>query len=258
VQGLPTDIVRAREPVLEKVLSHLPDEVLSALAHGLERHAGQLEAGRLYADYDGGGCAVGVMLRELSPSSYQQGRIQFWLRRRRHASVLTERVDFDRGVVTRLSHVETCFDLTAAALVESAPETGTRVAANATGRWMAEGCRQQLRARNSGFYFPKEWVTPRPRRLLPPLPLSTARRRMVAHDGTERLVLVPSRPRLAVQRRLIMPGSPAAREPITVPGIALAACAGTAASSPPEVMASHASQFLASATSGANLVNCAA
>ena len=65
--------MREREPVLDKVLSHLPDELLSALAYGLERHAGRLEAGRLYSDYDGGGCAVGVMLREMSPEPTARG-----------------------------------------------------------------------------------------------------------------------------------------------------------------------------------------
>jgi hypothetical protein len=258
VQGLPTDIVRAREPVLAKVLSHLPDELLSALAHGLERHAGHLEAGRLYAGYDGGGCAVGVMLRELSPSSYRQGRIQFWVRRRRHESVLTERVDFERAVITRLSHIETCFDLTAAAVSERAPETSAQVAANATGRWMAEGCRAQLRARRSAFYFPAEWAAPRRRSLLPPLRISTKRRVVVAHDGTERFVTVPSPRPVALQRRLIMPGSPAASDPITVPGNVFAAFGGTAASNPPEVIASHASHRCASATVGATLVNCSA
>jgi hypothetical protein len=204
VQGLPADIARSREPVLARVLSHLPDDVLSALAHGLERHAGRLEVGRLYADYDGGGCAVGVMLRELTPSEYDRGRLHFWARRHRHRSVLSERVKFERSLVTRLSHVEMCFDRTALTLCEHAEAEDVRTAANATGRWMAEECRQQLRARSrsgqSGFFVPQEWLMERRerRRLrhrspLPSLPAITRMRRVTAHDGTEIVVRLPGK-----------------------------------------------------------------
>jgi hypothetical protein len=209
VQGLPTHIARAREPVLASVLSHLPDEMLSALAYGLERHAGRLQAGHLYADYDGGGCAVGVMLRELSPSVYQEGRLRFWARRRRHASVLTEHVSLERSLVTRLSHVEMCFDRTAMTLCEQVEEGDKATAANATGRWMAEQCREELRARSRaghvGFFVPEDWQAPKPRRqraaarqqlaLPAALPAMTRLRRMTAHDGTQTLVSVPARRR---------------------------------------------------------------
>jgi hypothetical protein len=190
--------------VLARVLSHLPDDVLSALAHGLERHAGRLEPGRLYGDYDGGGCAVGVMLRELSPSEYERGRLQFWARRRRHESVLTERVPFDRSVVTRLSHVEMCFDRTASTLCEHAEAEDPETAANATGRWMAEGCREHLRARSGagdrGFFVPEEWLggarAQRPARSpsqMPSLSRITRIRRVATHDGGEISVTVPAK-----------------------------------------------------------------
>jgi hypothetical protein len=199
VQGLPVEITRAREPVLAKVLSHLPDEILSALAHGLERHAGRLEAGRLYSDYDGGGCAVGVMLRELSPAEYEQGRLQFWARRRRHRSVLTERVPFEPSLVTRLSHVEMCFDRTAFTLCEHVGGEDVRAAANTTGRWIAEECRQQLRTRSraghGGFFVPEEWLSARREHRTAPgrapvasLPALTRMRRVAAHDGREVVV----------------------------------------------------------------------
>jgi hypothetical protein len=190
--------------VLARVLSHLPDDVLSALAHGLERHAGRLEPGRLYGDHDGGGCAVGVMLRELSPSEYERGRLQFWARRRRHESVLTERVPFDRSVVTRLSHVEMCFDRTASTLCEHAEAEDPETAANATGRWMAEGCREHLRARSRagdrGFFVPEEWLAgARDRRQarrwsqLPSLSTMARTRRIATHDGGEISITVPSK-----------------------------------------------------------------
>jgi hypothetical protein len=205
VQGLPAHIARSREPVLARVLSHLPDDVLSALSHGLECHAGRLEVGRLYGEYDGGGCAVGVMLRELSPSEYEQGRLQFWARRRRHRSVLSEQVPFERSVVTRLSHVEMCFDRTALTLCEAADAQDVRTAANATGRWMAEECRQQLRARSRAgdgrFFVPQEWVTERRDRSahLPSLPTIARMRRVTAHDGTAIAVTLPGR-RMAAER----------------------------------------------------------
>jgi hypothetical protein len=176
--------------------------MLSALAHGLERHDGRLQVGRLYADYDGGGCAVGVMLRELSPAAYREGRVRFWARRHRHHSVLTERVPLEPSLVTRLSHVEMCFDRTAITLCEQVAEDDEATAANATGRWLAEQCREQLRARNrdgkSGFFVPEEWQRPR-RRIARRAPLTamTAVRRMTAHDGTHRIVSVRSRQRTA-------------------------------------------------------------
>jgi hypothetical protein len=147
--------------VVSKALSHLSDEILSALAHGLERHAGRLSAGRLYAGYDGGGCAVGVMLRELSPAAYTRGRVHFWARHRRHRSVLATRTELAPSVLTRLSHIEMCFDSTAMAMRELAPEVDAQGAANATGRWVAELCREHLRARagagEDGFFVPVEW-----------------------------------------------------------------------------------------------------
>jgi hypothetical protein len=170
VHQLPATVARHRESVLDKVLGHLPDELLSALALGLERHAGRLIAGQLYDDYDGGGCAVGVMLRELTPSAYRTGRLRFQVRRHRHRSVLTERTDFDDRLITRLSHVEMCFDRTAVSLSEHTGDPDLPAAANATGRWMAEACRRRLRTRNRGFFVPSGWgpgpVSPRPARVL--------------------------------------------------------------------------------------------
>lgn len=205
--SLPSNVAAAREPSLAKALSHLPDEILSALAFGLERHAGRLEVGRLYADHDGGGCAVGVMLRELAPEAYRQTRLQFWVRRHRHRSVLSEPVAFERSLITRLSHVEMCFDQTAAAVRVHSPEADLAAAANATGRWMAECCRAELRARSrarhTGFFVPEEWQTATPERRRPatesrdadgaPMPtMSTSVRQLTACDGTVTLVAVPS------------------------------------------------------------------
>jgi hypothetical protein len=112
--------------------------------------------------------------------------------------VLTERVSFDRSLVTRLSHVEMCFDRTAMTLCEEVEDGDVATAANATGRWMAEQCREQLRARsragNSGFFVPEEWQ--RSRRQITrraSLPAVTGLRRITGQDGTPRLVPVRSR-----------------------------------------------------------------
>jgi len=162
--ALPAEVIGFREHVVSKALSHLSDEILSALALGLERHAGRLVAGRLYDEYEGGGCAVGVMLRELSPAAYTRGRVHFWACHRRHHSVLAARTQLEPSVLTRLSHIEMCFDSTAMAMRERAPEVDARAAANATGRWVAELCREQLRARagagEAGFFVPAEWDRP--------------------------------------------------------------------------------------------------
>ncbi len=184
---LPQPVARYREPVLDQALSHLPDELLSALALGLERHAGRLIAGRLYDGYDGGGCAVGVMLRELSPADYRRGRLHFLVRRHRHRSVLTERTRFEPALVTRLSHLEMCFDRTTVSLSEHTGDPDLPGAANATGRWMAERCRRRLRARNPGFFVPEAW---QPQGIVRPRAF-TATRRMTGHDGAVMPVLVP-------------------------------------------------------------------
>ena len=62
---LPEDLARERGTVLAGVLRELPSELLVALLHGLRRHADCLVAGKLTTRE--GGCAVGVMLRELGP-----------------------------------------------------------------------------------------------------------------------------------------------------------------------------------------------
>lgn len=192
---LPPHVARHREPILDQVLSHLPDELLSALAHGLDRHAGGLVAGRLYDRYDGGGCAVGVMLRELSPEAFRQGRLQFMVRRHRQRTILREPTGLHRSLVTRLSHVEMCFDRTAVTLAEHAAAPDLAAAANVTGRWMAERCRQRLHERNRSFFVPESWMARRVAPGLPPcaLPVGemvrdagtvTPVRRMIGHDGT--------------------------------------------------------------------------
>lgn len=224
---LPAHVAQAREPIVTKVLSHLPDELVSALAHGLERHAGRLTVGRLYQDHDGGGCAVGVMLRELTPSAYSEGRLRFLVRRRLHRSVLTEQVELERSVVTRLSHVEMCFDQTAKAMCEYMPETDLSAAADATGRWMAELCREQLRARNRagqvGFFVPDDWQVqhtaddPGPQQqpghvALAPA-LITHIRKAVSRDGAVRAIPV---------RNGEMPRFVSGRRGVAMPGVLLA------------------------------------
>jgi hypothetical protein len=83
-------------------------------------------------------------------------------------------------------------------LCEQVEEGDKTTAANATGRWMAEQCREQLRARSragkSGFFVPEEWQRSRrqiARRLS--VPGMTGLRRITGQGGAQRLVPVRSR-----------------------------------------------------------------
>jgi hypothetical protein len=174
------------------------------------------------------------------------------VRRRRHDTVLTERVELERSLVTRLSHVEMCFDRTAFTLCEHDDREDPHAAANTTGRWMAEQCRRQLRARSragqAAFFVPEEWLTAaRAQRIarqcakMPSLPLRM--RRVAEVDGSEVVVNVPGKrarppqpaPALAVTRTrrltaadgtavvVTLPGPRALPTPTPAPALALAA-----------------------------------
>jgi hypothetical protein len=61
----PPAVARERSPVLHRALRGLPVTLLEPLLTGLRRHADALVPGELQTS-DGGGCAVGRMLRELA------------------------------------------------------------------------------------------------------------------------------------------------------------------------------------------------
>src|SRR5436190_23852850 len=102
------EAVLGRTPTLRRTLRGLPDTMLRALVQALENHLHALVPGRLFRDPAGGGCAVGLMLRELDPERYEtRSRVRFWLRDRwrRRAQSYPE---LARN--PRLRHLEWIFD----------------------------------------------------------------------------------------------------------------------------------------------------
>lgn len=159
-QGLITEQL-ARDPMLverrqmlRRTLRGLSDLQLEALATGLERHEEQLVAGRLFKSTGGGGCAVGVMLRELDavPS---RGAAAFWLRDRWRRSV-TSYGEMARQ--PRLRHLEWGFD----AAVELLRGAGVKreEAVAAVGRWLRQLAGYELawRAQSRSFATTSEPV----------------------------------------------------------------------------------------------------
>jgi hypothetical protein len=121
--------------VLDRSLRHLPDVMLDAMRRGLDRHDGRLQPGRLFSDE--GGCAVGVMLRELFPGHRFDRRMIKRLRRR-DESVVDECPQLARSL-PRLVHIELCFDVTVRTCREHDPSHSVAEWAQAVGRWFA-GC----------------------------------------------------------------------------------------------------------------------
>jgi hypothetical protein len=127
-----------RRQMLRRTLRGLSGRQLEALATGLERHAEGLVAGRLFRSSSGGGCAVGVMLRELEAVP-RRGTAAFWLRDRWRRSV-TSYPAIRRE--PRLRHLEWGFDAAVQLLRAAGADRGD--AAAAVGRWVGELARQEL------------------------------------------------------------------------------------------------------------------
>jgi len=114
---LPPEIVGERSVIFHRALRGLPLTLLEPLVRGLRRHADSLVPGRLVAG--NGGCALGMMLRELAsdPSRQETGALP--PRRRRpgasaRGSSIYERWPQLAKAYPRLSHVEIIFDATSA------------------------------------------------------------------------------------------------------------------------------------------------
>jgi hypothetical protein len=143
-----------RREMLRRTLRGLPGRQLEALRVGLERHGDQLVAGRLFKSSSGGGCAVGVMLRELEAVPCG-GTPRFWLRDRWRRSV-TSYPAIRRQ--PRLRHLEWGFD----AAVELLRRAGVKrvEAVAAVGRWLRELADYELawRAQTRSFETVREAV----------------------------------------------------------------------------------------------------
>ncbi|MDQ3572945.1 MAG: hypothetical protein M3383_08815 [Actinomycetota bacterium] len=141
---IPDEVIFDRAPVLTRALQGLPDEMLTAMVAGIEAHADDLVPGRLYGESTDGGCAVGVMLRELHPR-HGLGRLRFRLRERNAWGVgaypkLAMRYP-------RLRHVELAFDTTIERTLETSPELSERDAARAAGIWFSSEAQAELARR---------------------------------------------------------------------------------------------------------------
>jgi hypothetical protein len=131
--------------VLGRTLTGLPDHMLAALVDGLEHERGRLVDGRLFLSSAGGGCAVGVLLRELDPAAFEAGRLRFWLRHGWRRTVASY-----PGVAKRqprLAHLERIFDECVSATRRAEPPLSARAAADRVGRWIESRARAELRRR---------------------------------------------------------------------------------------------------------------
>lgn len=141
----PSTVLAERGPVLRRALRGLPEPMLEALVTGLSKHGDDLVAGRLYSGR-GGGCAVGVMLRELDPERYERGRLRFWLRDRWRRGVRSYAGPIHR--TPRLWHLEWTFDAAATELRREGTARSRREAAVAVGAWVRDEAEAELRWRS--------------------------------------------------------------------------------------------------------------
>jgi hypothetical protein len=132
---IPPAVAVERKQVLDRALRHLPDEVLEAMRRGLDRHDGRLRPGKLFSAE--GGCAVGVMLRELFPG-YQADRGLIGRLRPPKESIVDEHPQLAQSF-PRLVHIEIWFDATIQVCRERDPSRSVADWAQAVGRWCA-GC----------------------------------------------------------------------------------------------------------------------
>jgi hypothetical protein len=145
---LPRGIRPDFEILLLRTLRALPDPLLAALLVGLERHGDELMPGRLYRSTSSGGCAVGMMVRELHPEAFEIGGLRFWLRHgwrrsaRGYGGILAE--------CPRVRHLEYLFDHSVDAVQTAAPAAGAARAAESVGRWMRAHAEAELGRRHDG------------------------------------------------------------------------------------------------------------
>lgn len=150
---LPQDLARERGLLLHRALRELPVRLLEPMLTGLRSHADALTAGSLYSD-DGGGCAVGMMLRELSERPAATGekarrsRVRMWPRRLRFQSptIREERPDLAKAN-PRLHHLELMFDVTCERMVEALGVSPCE-AARSVGLWMAAETQAEINLRH--------------------------------------------------------------------------------------------------------------
>lgn len=148
--SLPTEIVGDRGVVLHRALRGLPLTLLEPLLRGLRRHADSLVPGHLVAG--NGGCALGVMLRELSADRSWQASGALPPRRRRRGASAHDPSIYETWpqlskAYPRLPHVEIIFDATCEELAQRTDlpqEDVPRV----VGLWMAAETQSEINMRH--------------------------------------------------------------------------------------------------------------
>jgi hypothetical protein len=134
--------------VLHRALRGLPQELLEPLVDGLRRYAGSLAPGALESG-EGGGCAIGMMLRELVPEDDHRAR---WHRKRpsvyHRAPELAKRYP-------RLLHLESFFDTTCERLARSGEMPAEEVP-TLVGLWMASETEAEINLRHLEAHEPTE------------------------------------------------------------------------------------------------------
>jgi hypothetical protein len=140
------DITNDLQRPLVRTLRGLSDMHLAALIVGLECHGDDLAPGRLYRSSSGGGCAVGVMVRELRPQEFDGSRLRFWLwhgwrrRARSYGGAL--------AASPRVGHLESLFDRSVKTLQDGDPALTPAQAASLVGRWLAAQAEAELGRRH--------------------------------------------------------------------------------------------------------------
>lgn len=139
---IPQPILVDRGQVLGRALQRLSDDVLAAIIEGVERNLDCLETGRLFNE-QGGGCVVGVTLKELYPSRYNPRRLRWFYQRRMKG------IGWDHQIAVRhvrLRHVEIAFDRCVQMTKALRPELDEEEIIRAVGLWfIAEAAAERER-----------------------------------------------------------------------------------------------------------------
>jgi hypothetical protein len=140
-----------------RAMRRLPDPILLAMSSGLRAHCDELVPRTLFRGRSGGGCAVGVTLRELVPEAFEFGRLRFWLWHRWRRGI-------ERDVAARypqLKHLQWHFDDAVRGAADELPDQ--RDAARAVGLWLAASAAGELALRRPpeaparGIQPPRPW-----------------------------------------------------------------------------------------------------
>jgi len=135
-------VLAERRDVLRRTLRALPEEMVAALARGLEANAGRLVAGRLFTQRGGGGCAVGVMLRELRPERFSRRRLRPWSITAWRRTISSLGGELGRN--PRLRHLEWTFDRAVERVERLCPNLSPTQAASLVGSWFTAEARSEL------------------------------------------------------------------------------------------------------------------